>query len=432
MYKQHFEHVSKIMDKALEHSSLDGVLVFSGNAKNYFLDDMPYAFQSNPHFRWVVPVPTTPYCILHYQAGKRPTLYLFQPVDYWHSSPEVPHGEWVNYFEIKPISKKEDLPDFSTLNRHAWVGQEGSNDYSNLVQNPQVYMDYIHYHRAVKTDYELENIKEANRIALKGHKAAEKAFFEGKSEFETHVDYLLATQSGEHELPYGNIIAQNQNAAILHYHHLSRARHKNQNLKSFLIDAGASFNGYASDITRTYSYTEGDFKNLIKRVDEEQIKICNNAVAGADYVDLHVGYHKTLADILVEYEITNGSANQALDSGLTSVFFPHGLGHFIGLQVHDIGGHQGDENGVINRPPENHPFLRLTRKLETNHVLTIEPGLYFIDILLNEAKKDKKLNQQINWERVEEFRPFGGIRIEDNVIVKPSTAINLTRELEST
>ena len=428
MYSNHYKYVSKIINQGLEKAKLDGVLIYSGHVHNYFLDDMPYAFACNPHFKWLVPITETPHCIIHCRLGAKPILYLYQPKDYWHSLPETPKGDWAEFFEIIPITCKQDVPDFSVLNNHAWIGQKDSCEFDNLQHNPEDYMDYVHWHRACKTDYEIENIRMANKLALKGHKAAENCFRKGYSEFETHMAYMLATKHCEHQLPYGNIIAQNQNGAVLHYHHMQQNRHAKGQLKSFLIDAGCQFKGYASDITRTYSFDTGnDFAHMIQAVDKMQINIGNQATTGTNYGDLHQSTHLMLAEILKDFDVINCDAQTAHDTGLSNVFFPHGLGHYLGLQVHDIGGHQNTENGGTKAPPELHPFLRLTRTLKENNVLTIEPGIYFIDMLLEKAKANN-LGQYINWNRVNEFKPYGGIRIEDNIVVKNNNPINLTRK----
>ena len=426
MYSNHYKYVSEIINKALEKANLDGVLIYSGHAQNYFLDDMPYPFACNPHFKWLVPITETPHCTIHYQPGKKPTLYLYQPKDYWHSLPATPQGEWTEFFNIIPVACKEEVPDYGKLQNHAWIGQANSCEHDSLQHNPKVYMDYVHFHRACKTDYEIENIRQANKLALKGHKAAYKCFKKGKSEFESHVAYMKATNHNEYQLPYGNIIAQNQNGAVLHYQHMQRHRLPKKQLKSFLIDAGCVVNGYASDITRTYAYEGGEFKLMIKAVDKMQRKIGKKAIVGTSYIDLHIQAHMKLADILRDFDIISCDAQTALESGLSNVFFPHGLGHYLGLQVHDIGGRQTDENGNTLSPPELRPFLRLTRTLQENNVLTIEPGIYFIDMLLDDAKA-KGLGKYINWSRVEDFKPYGGIRIEDNIVVKKHKPVNLTR-----
>lgn len=426
MYRNHYKYVSEIINHALEKAELDGVLIYSGHAHNYFLDDMPYAFACNPHFKWMVPITETPHCIIHYKSDSKPVLYLYQPKDYWHSLPKMVEGQWTEYFEIIPITCKEDVPDFSDLSNHGWIGQDDSCEYDNLKLNPRTYMDYVHWHRSVKTDYEIENIKQANVTALKGHNAAHQAFKKGYSEFECHMAYMIATKHNEYQLPYGNIIAQNENGAVLHYQHMQRFRHKKNELQSFLIDAGCSVKGYASDITRTYAYAEDDFAQMIVAVDAMQVELGQKAVVGCNYIDLHQKAHLALAQILKDFDVINCDPQQAHDTGLSNVFFPHGLGHYLGLQVHDIGGHQSDEKGNILAPPDLHPFLRLTRTLQENNVLTIEPGIYFIDMLLEKAQADG-LGNYINWTRIEDFKPYGGIRIEDNIVVKNQNSLNLTR-----
>jgi Xaa-Pro dipeptidase len=148
--------------------------------------------------------------------------------------------------------------------------------------------------------------------------------------------------------------------------------------------------------------------------------------AGLDYRELHLQAHREIALILESFDIINVPADDAVASGLSSVFYPHGLGHFIGLQTHDVSGLTDNEGRAIARP-EGHPFLRLTRKLEAGNVLTIEPGLYFIEPLLQQWKQDGDASA-VNWDRVEALKPYGGIRIEDNVVVTETGSDNLTRK----
>ena len=120
-------------------------------------------------------------------------------------------------------------------------------------------------------------------------------------------------------------------------------------------------------------------------------------------------------------------ADAIVEKGISSAFFPHGVGHYLGLQVHDIGGHMADAHGNTVTPPKEHPFLLLTRPIEPRNVFTIEPGFYFIDTLLAELRKSEQA-KSIDWPRVDRFRKYGGVRIEDNLAVTESGARNLTRE----
>ena len=131
--------------------------------------------------------------------------------------------------------------------------------------------------------------------------------------------------------------------------------------------------------------------------------------------------------MLGQFGLIKCSAEAAVQQGVTSTFYPHGLGHFLGLQVHDVAGFMRDEMGTHLSAPAEHPFLRCTRVIEPNQVFTIEPGLYFIPSLLAKLKLSEQASV-VNWERVERFVPYGGIRIEDNVIVHEDRIENMTRE----
>ena len=158
----------------------------------------------------------------------------------------------------------------------------------------------------------------------------------------------------------------------------------------------------------------------------QQLELCAQVRVGVDWRDIHQASYRAISEFLREADVISASADEAVDTALTSVFYPHGIGHLLGLQVHDVGGRQRDASGGEIERPYNHPFLRLTRKLEDGCVVTVEPGFYFIDQLLDEARA-KPIGKRINWTRVEQLKPFGGIRIEDDVVARAGAPENLTR-----
>jgi Xaa-Pro dipeptidase len=162
-------------------------------------------------------------------------------------------------------------------------------------------------------------------------------------------------------------------------------------------------------------------------MDALQLDIVRRVRAGVDYAALHIEAHRMLGDVLVDAGLATGSAEALIETGVTAAFLPHGLGHLLGIQVHDVGGHMQGESGTIIDPPSGHPYLRLTRVLEANMTLTIEPGLYAIDMLL-EQLRDSPAENHVLWDGVNWLRPFGGIRIEDNVRVLADGSENLTRD----
>jgi Xaa-Pro dipeptidase len=428
LYTDHLAIQRARTDAALAHCGFDSLAIYAGGEQVRFLDDTPYPFKLNAHFALWAPLAEPIDCWIVYRPEQRLQLVLLQPLDYWHKAPSIPDDYWTRHFDIQIIRTAAEARTFlSDLPRCALIGEPRAefSDWGFAAINPQPLLDRLHFERAIKTAYEIECMRRASRIAALGHRAAQTAFRAGASEYDIHQAYLTASLQTDRELPYGSIVALNANAAILHYQHQERAKPAER--FSFLIDAGAQFNGYASDVTRTYSYADDEFAALIQTMHGVQQKLCGEVRAGTDYVDIHLDAHRLIGDALYEARCIRLRGDDALECGLTSVFFPHGVGHLIGLQVHDVAGRMSSPDGAIKAPPAGHPFLRLTRTLEPGFVVTIEPGVYFIDLLLAQASS-APYAQYIDWERVDAFRPFGGIRIEDDVVCTGEAPENLTRD----
>ncbi len=427
LYPAHLQSLAERHDRALEKAGAGHAVIFSGAPKPLFLDDNHYPFKANPHFVGWVPLVDAPLSYLVYTPGKTPVLVYYQPRDYWHAPPADPEGSWVEHFDIRVVHDLDDaarhLPkrEISIL-----IGEVEDEKLAFGIEriNPTTALNMLHYARGVKTAYELECMRAASRRGVLGHLAAESAFRAGESEYGIHLAYCRAVAHTERELPYGNIIALNENSAIMHYQRQSRQ--VPGELRSFLIDAGAVFNGYASDITRTWSCTSSEFRDLVRRVDALQQELTAEVRAGLDFPTLHLTAHRKVAEVLLELGFVTGSVDALIANGVTAAFFPTGLGHLLGLQVHDVGGFMADESGRTIDRPSGHPWLRLTRTLEANMVLTIEPGIYVIDMLL-ENLVGTPGHAMVNQDRVDWLRPFGGIRIEDNVRVLDDGCENFTR-----
>lgn len=429
LYGKHLETIKARHDRALEQAGASHAVIYSGHPRLAFLDDYYHPFKANPHFVSWVPLTALPSSYLVYTPGETPVLVYYQPHDYWHVVPGTPDGYWTRHFDIRIVHTIDDVAAHLPADREKCVAIGEFDDDATAFgierTNPTTAINTLHYARGSKTEYELAVMRLAARRAAAGHVAAEAAFRAGKPEFEIHRDYCSAVGHVDAELPYGNIIALNEHGAVLHYTHLDRTAP--DDIRSFLIDAGAQVHGYASDITRTYARGDRRFQDLIERMERMELAIVDKVETGVDYRELHVGAHTMLAEVLVEAELASGSPETLLETGVTSAFFPHGLGHLLGIQVHDVGGHQENESGATIDPPSGHPFLRLTRVLEDDMVLTIEPGLYVIDMLL-ENLRGSPAERHVNWKTVDWLRPFGGIRIEDDVRVMAGGRENLTRD----
>lgn len=433
LYREHIEIVSARHDHALEQAGASHAIIYSGNPKVAFQDDYHMPFKPNPHFVSWAPLTQLPFSYIVYTPGEKPILIYFQPHDYWHVVPGAPAGYWVDSFDIRIVHTLEDIARHLPPAREKCIiiGEIDDPTLSFGIErlNPTTAINILHYARGAKTQYELAAMRLAARRGAAGHHAAAAAFRSGQSEFDIHRAYCAAVSLTDPELPYRNIVALNEHGAVLHYTDLDRRAPRE--LRSFLIDAGAQVHGYAADITRTYAYEDPQFQALIDRMEVMEQDIVRRVRAGIDYRELHITAHELLAAVLVDAEIAIGDPASLLESGVTSAFFPHGLGHLLGIQVHDVGGFMQNESGTTIDPPSGHRYLRLTRVLEKDMVLTIEPGLYVIDMLL-ENLRGTPAEHQVNWNTVDWLRPFGGIRIEDNVRVMVNDQENLTRDAFAT
>ncbi|NNF66727.1 MAG: Xaa-Pro dipeptidase, partial [Gammaproteobacteria bacterium] len=428
LYRSHHAELTQRHTAALNAAGYDWVIIYSGQAHSQFLDDNHCPFRANPHFKTWVPLPDHQGGAVVANTDGKCRLVFMQPEDYWHTPPADPQGYWPELFDLQTVRNEEQaIKALSGLTgRGALIADHtlpaGMAKLGDL--NPASLIDQLHFDRACKTAYEVECMRRANAIAVRGHRAAETAFRAGASEFEIHMAYCHACGQTSDQLPYNNIVALNGHGAILHY---GQYEHVKESPRAFLIDAGASYNGYASDITRTYSAAADSFADLIASLDQAQQSLCESAGSGVDYVELHLQANSLLAEVLIEHGVIRCSADAALEAGIMSAFYPHGLGHYIGAQVHDVGGHQAAADGSQRPPPPEHPFLRLTRTLTPGAVCTIEPGIYFIDMLLDKLRATPA-KKEIDWDRIASFMPFGGARVEDDIHITASGHENLTRD----
>lgn len=415
--------------KALEATGNSALLVHSGSLLGVFEDDRTYPFEVHAPFKVWVPLSDVPDCFVYFEPGRQPLLIFHKPTDYWYKPADLPRDYWTGYFDILPLAERalarSLLP--ADLSRTAYIGDVFAelSGWGLGAINPTPLMRRLDYSRATKLPYELECLREASRLGARGHVAALEAFRGGGSEFEIELAFLRACGLREQELPYNPIIALNEGAAVLHYQVLEKAPPTAR--RSLLIDAGAEFAGYASDITRTYCVSDPDFSALIGRMDRMQQTLCAELRAGVDWRNVHLRAHELTGTLLRDADITTCSAEEAVATGTTSVFLPHGIGHLLGLEVHDAGGFMSAPDGPDIPRPQGHPYLRLTRELGEGFVVTMEPGIYFIDSLLEGARADTRASR-INWPRVAQLRPFGGIRVEDDVAITTSGCENLTRD----
>ena len=415
---------------ALEQSGFAGLLIHSGVAPYAFLDDQQYPYRVNPMFRLWAPFLAAEDCFVCVVPGARPQLVFHKSTDFWHLAGNLPDGKWTTGFDITTVATRDAarqaLP--RSLARFAYFGEP----FRELLGwgigaiNPEHLARRLDFARARKTRFEADCLRRANRLGAHAHRAAKSAFLDGASEYGVHAAFLHACGQRESELPYNAIVALNDHGATLHYQKLDRTPPVPS--RSLLLDAGVSCLGYGSDITRTWVRNDPDFSALVAALDRLQQSLCAAVKPGVDWREIHLLAVHRIAALLAECGVLRCSADEAAaPGGAARVFFPHGIGHLLGLQVHDVGGFLADPDGALLPPPSADPALRLTRRLASGFVVTMEPGIYFIDALL-EAARQGPLAAAIDWTRVAALRPFGGIRIEDNLLVTENGCENLTRD----
>ena len=431
LYQQHIQQLQQRFDNAMSQSQLDGVLIYSGQQAYAFLDDNALPFKVNPYFKYWLPLTNQQKSFILVRPAQKPHLFLFQEQDYWHAQPKIPEGEWQDYFELtvtedashvlKLLEQQKSKIAIIAENQQA---NDLFHDWPQQQLNPKRLLDELDYYRAYKSDYEVANMRIANAMAAKAHIAAKKTFFDGGTELQIHQSYLDALETRESNLPYNNIIAFNQNASILHYDDYQSVAPVDR--RTFLIDAGAQYQGYNADISRTYINESvagaHDFIALFNAYKELYFALLDDIQINKSFVELHDKAHRGIAKLLSDFEMINCSPEETHTKGYSQLFFPCGTGHYIGAQVHDVGGQLANANGEKLKPDERYPFLRLLRPIENHTVFTIEPGIYFIDQLLNKERG----NPDFNWQQINAFQAFGGFRLEDCISVTEKGIENLS------
>jgi len=429
LYGQHLVEKHRRFQDILLATQFDEIVIAAGDSKMQFADDMAYPFVANPYFREWVPLGKRHGSYVQISSSlDRPRLFLLCIEDIWHTAPQsLPAGfeqglDIVEYGSLEELKKHLSSGEQGT----AYIDENNSLGVASDCWNPKSVIDQIDYQRRGKTAYEHDCVRQANRLAVPAHRAALAAFMAGASELEIAAAYLRGCDCSENEMPYGIIAGVNEHAAVLHHHNLDKQR---VTPRSFLIDAGVAMNGYASDITRTYAYDSGsDFAALIDAMDLSQQELVAGGGIGKSPVDLHVLSHLKAAEILRQFDVLKSSPEEAFAEGITATFYPHGLGHHLGCNVHDKGSNLANAQGDLLPAPEKYPKLRSAASMVANQIHTVEPGLYFIPALLEKLRQGEQA-KNINWSRVADFLPYGGIRIEDNIIVHVDGSLeNLTRD----
>lgn len=274
--------------------------------------------------------------------------------------------------------------------------------------------------REIKDEFEIQEIEKACVIGHKMHTEVMKNCRVGKTEQE-----LFGIAEGI-TLSYGNGVSfpiiLSQHGETLHNHNHNQVL---EDGKLLLMDAGAeNLMNYSSDNTRTFP-VNGKFTPKQKAIYEIVLKAnvegINACKPGIRYREIHKLAMTIITDGLKALGLMKGDTEAAVEAGATALFMPHGLGHQMGLDVHDMEdlgeNYVGYDDTIQRSKIFGWGSLRMAKELRPGHVLTVEPGIYFVPHLIDIWKNEKKFEEYINYDKVEEYRDFGGIRIEDDVLI---------------
>ena len=356
-------------------------------------------------------------------------MIVYFPDDFWHEHQSVDGEPWTECFELRTVAEKEKAwEELSVSGTTVYHGPEPEfAKEKGLEGATDQLMPRLNWLRSFKTDYEIACLSEANRLGGVAHAAANQSFLQGGSELDILYAYLQAIRVREQDLPYNPIICLDEKAAFLHY---EAKRPTPRDGKVLLIDAGASVDGYGSDITRTFvsERAGSEFRSLLKDAELMQQELVAAVKADMTVADLHYLSDMKIAELLIKHRVlTVSSPEEAFEKKLTATFYPHGVGHMLGIFVHDVAGRQVNAKGDLGEPDARYPKLRSVRKLAAGNVLTVEPGIYFIETLLEKQRQGEHASC-FQWGVIDELKKHGGIRIEDNILVTENGYRNLTRE----
>jgi Xaa-Pro aminopeptidase len=319
--------------------------------------------------------------------------------------------------EVLSIAK---LPDRIRGRRVACLGVPQRGHDAELTAALRAELDRI---RRPKDALELQRMRAAEHATAMGFAAVQAFLTDGTSERGAQIELEAeAFRNGGDAMAYDSIIAGGPNAAALHFAPSAREMRAGELV---LIDAGAERLGYASDITRTYpvggqmTSEQQELHALVHAAQRAAIAQCG---PGVEWRDVHLTATREIASGLVACGILRGEPDALIEQGAVWLFFPHGIGHLVGLGVRDAGGIMPGRQPVF-------PQLRIDLPLEPGMVVTVEPGMYFARALLEDPDQRTRYRDAVAWERVDRLLDFGGIRIEDNVLITDQGHEVITRDV---
>lgn len=427
------------------------VLLQGGKSETRHCSDHEPVFRQESYFHWCFGVLEPDfYGAIEVNTGKSILFAPNLPKEYgiWmgniSSAEEIKAKYDVNevYFDNEMLKVLTDMKQCTLLTLYGLNTDSGSYTTTTAsfkgIEDFEVDKNILHKQicecRVFKTEMELEVLRYSNKVSSAAHKEVMKNVRPGAFEFQMESifhDYCYRN-GGMRHMSYTCICATGNNASVLHYGHAGAANNKQITEDELcLYDMGGEYYCYASDITCSYP-SNGKFtpqqRFLYETVLKSNRSVLQALKPGVSYMDMHILSDRVMLEEMTKQGLLTGDINEMLEHRVSAIFQPHGLGHFMGIDTHDVGGYL---EGTARSTQPGLKSLRLHRTLEAGMVLTVEPGLYFIDYLLDEAFANPVLSKYLVRDEIEKYRQIGGVRIEDNIYIT-ETGIELLTDVPRT
>lgn len=414
------------------------ILLEGGKSETLYDSDSDRLFRQESFFQWTFGVNEPDfYGAIEVDTGASILFIPRLPASYavWLGDIQPP-AFFKDKYEVDEVKFVDELPIFfdgkkpSTIYTLSGLNTDSGNTAKDAqfagiekftVNKERLFPDIVEC-RVIKTQKEIEVLRYVAQVSSEAHKQVMRHIKPGMKEYQLESVFLHHAyyEGGCRNPSYTCICASGPNGSVLHYGHAAAPNDRTvKDGDLCLFDMGAEYHCYCSDVTCSFPangvFTE-DQKIVYNAVLDAQESVQKAMRPGTSWPDMHrLAERRILEGLLKGGLLQNGTVDDMVAVNLGSVFMPHGLGHLLGLNTHDVGGYP--LGGVPRSTEPGINKLRTARALEEGMCITVEPGLYFIDVLLDGALSNPSQTKFINADAIKRFRGFGGVRLENDVIV---------------
>jgi Xaa-Pro dipeptidase len=425
--RQHALNVKRHLQAKVKDLS-DYALFLSGSVQeSYKYSDTAKVFRQERYFYYLTGC-NVPSSHVFYDLNREELVLFLPEIDYddvmWSGMP-LSLEEAQEKYDVDKVVYESEIDNYLTkYDTNLTTDINATNKkFSNFLKQSDKNLFYaLDESRLIKDDYEIAMMRKAAEITDNSHLAVMSALPIETNETHIHAEFVYhSIRQGSKHQAYDPICCSGPNCGTLHY---VKNDDSMEGRQSILIDAGAEWENYSSDVTRCFPINgewSKEHREIYDAVLDMQRQTMEMIKPGASWDNIHLKAHRVLIDRFLELGLFKGNKDAIFESNVSTVFFPHGLGHLLGMDTHDVGGRANYDD-----PDPKLRYLRLRRTLQKGMVVTDEPGIYFSPYLIGLGMKDPTQAQYIQLDVVRKYLPVGGVRIEDDILITGDGHENLT------